>query len=148
MLSMSPSFGQDFVLSIPKPSLNHTCCFVLSPIHRSIHLCRCQAPCGLVHERLIQRVGERDLFDQRVTLEVPLRRVVCMTCGASTEHLPWLPSRCRLTLRLITHIEARLRLLPIRHISQLTGLHWHTIRSIDGRHLARDVKPPDLSRVR
>lgn len=48
---------------------------------------RCQLPCGLVHERLIRRVRERDLFDQRVTVEVPLRRVVCMTCGVSTEHL-------------------------------------------------------------
>ena len=109
---------------------------------------RCQLPCGLVHERLIRRVRERDLFDQRVTVEVPLRRVVCMTCGVSTEHLSWLPSRSRLTLRLIAHLETLLRLLPIRHISQLTGLHWHTIRTIDGRRLARDVKPPDLSCVR
>lgn len=109
---------------------------------------RCQAPCGLVHDRLIRRVRERDLFDQRVWLEVPLRRVECLTCGVSTEHLAWLPSRSRLTLRLITHIEALLRLLPIRHISQLTGLHWHTIRAIDARRLAREVGPPDLSQVR
>ncbi len=66
----------------------------------------------------------------------------------STEHLPWLPSRSRLTGRLIVHVEALLRLLPIRHINQLTGLHWHTIRTIDARRLAREVTPPDLSRVR
>jgi transposase len=109
---------------------------------------RCQAPCGLVHDRLVRRVRERDLFDQRVSVEVPLRRVVCLACGVSTEHLSWLPSRSRLTARLIAHIEALLRLLPIRHISQLTGLHWHTIRAIDAQRLAREVRPPDLSRVR
>ncbi|HMM68723.1 MAG TPA: ISL3 family transposase, partial [Dokdonella sp.] len=109
---------------------------------------RCQIPCGLVHDRLIRRVRERDLFDQRVTVEVPLRRVVCMACGVGTEHLSWLPSRSRLTLRLTTHIEALSRLLPIRHISQLTGLHWHTIRAIDSQRLAREARPPDLSHVR
>ena len=109
---------------------------------------RCQAPCGLIHDRRTRRVRERDLFDRQVWLEVPLRRVECLTCGVSTEHVSWLPARSRLTGRLIAHVEALLRLLPIRHISQLTGLHWHTIRVIDARRLARDVTPPDLSRVR
>jgi transposase len=109
---------------------------------------RCYAPCGLIHDRSIRRVRERNLFDQQVWLEVPLRRVVCLSCGVSTEHVPWLPARSRLTGRLIAHAEALLRLLPIRHISQLTGLHWHTIRAIDARRLAREVTPPDLSRVR
>lgn len=109
---------------------------------------RCHASCGLIHERTLRRVRERDLFDRQVWLQVPLRRVVCLSCGVSTEHVPWLPRRSRLTARLIAHIEALLQLLPIRHISQLTGLHWHTVRAIDGRRLARDVKPPDLSQVR
>lgn len=109
---------------------------------------RCLRPCGLIHERSVRRVRDRDLFDQRVWLEVPLRRVDCLTCGVSTEHIPWLPVRSRLTTRLIAHVETLLRLLPIRHIDQLTGLHWHTIRAIDARRLARDVQPPDLSRVR
>jgi len=109
---------------------------------------RCLAPCGLIHERLVRRVRERDLFDKQAWLEVPLRRVVCLTCGVSTEHVPWLPSRSRLTARLIAHVEALLRLLPLRHISRLTGLHWHTLRTVDARRLAREVQPPDLSQVR
>jgi transposase len=109
---------------------------------------RCLAPCGLIHDRSVRRVRERDLFDRQVWLEVPLRRVVCLSCGVSTEHVPWLPARSRLTGRLIAHVEALLRRLPIRHIGQLTGLHWHTIRTIDARRLAREVTPPDLSRLR
>lgn len=88
------------------------------------------------------------MFDRRVWLEVPLRRVDCLTCGVTTEHVRWLPERSRLTTRLIAHVEALLRLLPTRHIEQLIGLHWHTIRAIDARRLAREVQPPDLSRVR
>lgn len=109
---------------------------------------RCQRPCGLIHDRSLRRVRERHLFDRQVWLEVPLRRVECLSCGVSTEHVPWLPARSRLTGRLIAHVDALLRLLPIRHISQLTGLHWHTIRTIDARRLAREVTPPDLSQVR
>jgi len=109
---------------------------------------RCQATCGLIHERCSRRVRDRDLFDQRVWLEVPLRRVVCLSCGVSTEYLPWLPARSRLTARMIAHVESLLRLLPIAHIGQLTGLHWHTIRALDARRLAREVTAPDLSSLR
>ena len=120
----------------------------LAPDERIDPRCgRCLAPCGLVHDRSVRRVRERDLFDQQVWLQVPLRRVVCLACGVSTEHVPWLPSRSRVTTRLIAHVEVLLRLLPIRHVSQLTGLHWHTLRALDARRLAREVQPPDLSRV-
>ena len=81
-------------------------------------------------------------------LEVPLRRVDCLNCGVTTEQVRWLPERSRLTTRLIAHVEALLRLLPIRHIQQLVGLHWHTIRAIDARRLSREVQPSDLSCVR
>ncbi|MEL4881478.1 transposase, partial [Shewanella algae] len=37
---------------------------------------------------------------------------------------------------------------PIKHISQLLGLHWHTIKTIDKRRLAREVTEPDWSRVK
>lgn len=48
---------------------------------------RCQAPCGLIHERRTRRVRERHLFDRQVWLEVPLRRVVCLTCGVSAREV-------------------------------------------------------------
>jgi transposase len=109
---------------------------------------RCRAPCGLVHERSLRRVRERDLFDQRVWLEVALRRVDCLTCGVCTEHLEWLAPRSRLTARLIAHVEALARLLPIKQVAELTGLHWHTVKAIDQQRLVREVTPPDLSSLR
>jgi len=109
---------------------------------------RCQKACGLIHDVTIRRVRERDLFDQRVWLEVPLRRVDCLRCGRYTEHLAWLAPHTRMTRRMTLWVESLVTLLPIRHVSQLTGLHWHTLKTIDLRRLERQVSPPDLSRVR
>ena len=39
-------------------------------------------------------------------------------------------------------------LLPLKHVAQLTGLHWHTLKAIDQARLARTLPEPDLSRVR
>ncbi|WP_368039301.1 transposase family protein, partial [Shewanella sp. Iso12] len=51
--------------------------------------------------------------------------------------MSWLKPYARQTTLLIEHVEALLKLLPIKHISQLLGLHWHTIKTIDKRRLAR-----------
>ncbi|WP_204165115.1 transposase family protein [Shewanella algidipiscicola] len=45
----------------------------------------------------------------------------------------------RLTNRLIDYIEKLLPLLPIKHISELTGVLWHTIKEIDKQRLKRVV---------
>lgn len=41
-----------------------------------------------------------------------------------------------------------LTLLPLKQIADLTGLHWHTLKTLDKTRLARDLPEPDLSRVR
>ena len=98
----------------------------------------CRAACVLVHERGRRRVRERDWFDRRVWLDVPIRRMDCHHCGARVvEHISWLDSRSRVTQRLRAWIEALTQLLPIAHVARLTGLHWHTIKDIDHRRLER-----------
>lgn len=98
----------------------------------------CQEPCVLVHERSLRRVRERDCFDRRVWLEVPIRRMDCHHCGARVvEQIAWLESRSRVTDRLRAWVEALTQLLPIAHVAQLTGLHWHTVKTIDHQRLLR-----------
>tara|TARA_R100000664_G_scaffold26078_1_gene36185 strand:- start:185 stop:1084 length:900 start_codon:yes stop_codon:yes gene_type:complete len=46
------------------------------------------------------------------------------------------------------YAEQLLRLLPIKHVAQLTRLHWHTLKGIDKARLTRDLPAPDLRRVR
>src|SRR5574343_144623 len=106
--------------------------------HESPRCGRCRAPCVLVHERRRRRVRERDCFDRRVWLEVPIRRMDCHHCGARVvEHIAWLDRRSRVTHRVRTWVEALAQLLPIAHVAQLTGLHWHTIKAIDHQRLER-----------
>ncbi|MCW1888909.1 hypothetical protein OK016_00585 [Vibrio chagasii] len=46
-----------------------------------------------------------------------------------TESLSWLEPYACITKRLKSYIEQLLPLLPIKHISQLTSVHWHTIKA-------------------
>jgi len=48
-----------------------------------------------------------------------------------TERIVWLEPASRLTQRLRAWLEALLQLLPISHVSRLTGLHWHTLKQLD-----------------
>ena len=98
----------------------------------------CGQPCALVHERSWRRVRERDWFDRRVWLHVPVRRMDCHHCGVrATERIGWLSRHARLTERLRAWVEALAELLPIAHVAKLTGLHWHTIKEIDKARLQR-----------
>ena len=40
------------------------------------------------------------------------------------------------------------RLLPIKHVAQLTGLHWHTVKNIDYRRLLRERTEPQRHTLR
>src|SRR5574343_1867456 len=98
----------------------------------------CQGACVLVHERRWRRVRARDCLDRRVWLDVPIRRMDCHHCGARVvERIAWLDRRSRVTHRVRTWVEALTQLLPIAHVAQLTGLHWHTIKAIDHQRLER-----------
>ena len=97
---------------------------------------RCGSDCVLLHERRRRLVRDRDWFDRRVWLDVPIRRLDCYQCGArAAERLSWLDTGERITHRLRAWVEALVQILPIAHVSQLTGLHWHTIKRIDHRRL-------------
>ncbi|MCS7749004.1 ISL3 family transposase [Pseudomonas aeruginosa] len=112
----------------------------------------CCSGCGqstsLLHDISCRRVRERDLLQYRVWLEVPVRRVRCRTCGPRRERIDWLAGRQPLTQAMVGWVEALVRLLPIKHVADLVGLHWHTVKAIDLGRLHRDISPPDLSRVR
>ncbi|MBO2642661.1 ISL3 family transposase [Shewanella algae] len=110
--------------------------------------CACGKPAKAVHDASLRSVSERTILAFQVQLRLPVRRILCPDCGIVREHISWLKPYARQTTWLIEHVEALLKLLPIKHISQLLGLHWHTIKTIDKRRLAREVTEPDWSRVK
>jgi len=95
-------------------------------------------------------VRDRDLLNQQVLLQLSMRRVDCLRCGRVTERNDWLEPASRLTRRLQAWLEGLLRILPISHVSQLTGLHWHTLKALDKRRLEAEagvIEPGDVRRL-
>ncbi len=132
-----------------RPSANNSLLIELQPQTGSMPRCgRCGQLCPLIHERRIRLVRDRDLFDQRVLLQVPVRRVDCLRCGRVTERIDWLEPSSRLTRRLRIWLEGLLQLLPISHVSRLTGLHWHTLKALDKRRLQVEVGAFEPGEVR
>lgn len=133
------------------PSADSTLLIELKPHASAVPKCgRCGQASPLIHERRIRRVRDRDLFDQRVLLQLPVRRVDCLRCGRVTERIDWLEPASRLTQRLRIWLEALLQLLPISHVSRLVGLHWHTLKQLDKRRLEAAVgafEPGDVRRL-
>lgn len=143
------SFWPGYAVVASSPATDHSLTLTLEPLAGGMpHCVRCRAPCPLIHDRRIRQVRDRDLFDQRVQLRVPIRRVDCLRCGRVPEHIPWLEPASRLTQRLRAWVETLLQLMPISHIGRLTGLHWHTIKAIDKRRLQASVGAFDPGNVR
>ena len=144
-------FWPGYAVVACRPSADNILLIELKPQADAIPECgRCGQACPLIHERRLRRVRDRDLLDQRVLLQVPVRRVDCLRCGRVTERIAWLEPASRLTRRLQAWLEALLQLLPISHVSRLTGLHWHTLKQLDKRRLDAAVgtfEPGDVRRL-
>jgi transposase len=133
------SFWPGYDVAVHSRGANHIT-LSLEPQPDNLPRCgQCLQPSPLIHDRRVRVVRDRDLFELRVRLQVPIHRVDCLHCGRVSEHIDWLPPGSRITQRLQTWVEALLQLLPISHVSQLTGLHWHTIKAIDKRRLQASV---------
>lgn len=121
----------------------------LAPDDRVPPVCSgCDHACFLVHDVHHRRVREAPLLIYRVELEVPVRRLRCPVCGPTRERIDWLPGRSPVTTTLRQWVERLVTLLPIRHVADLVGLHWHTVKTIDKKRLQRDLPAPDPTRLR
>ncbi|MGR5242447.1 helix-turn-helix domain-containing protein, partial [Photobacterium damselae] len=105
----------------------------------AIAKCSCGLEAHAVHEYQWRHVKDAMILGVPVELCIQTRRVKCINCGIKTESLSWLEPHARITNRLRSYIEQLLPLLPIKHISQITGIHWHSIKEIDKRRLQQVV---------
>lgn len=111
----------------------------LKPKSEAKYLCGLEAEA--VHEYQWRHVKEAMLLGVPVEPSVQTLKIKCRDCGITKESLSWLEPYSRITKRLKSYIEQLLPPLPIKHISQLMYVHWHTIKEIDKRRL-RQVVPP------
>src|SRR5690606_36696804 len=84
-----------------RPSADNTLLIALAPQAGSLAQ---RGPsgqaCPLIHDRRILQVRDRDLLEQRVLLQPPVRRVDWLSCVRVTELIDWPEPASRLTRRL------------------------------------------------
>lgn len=121
----------------------------LKPTSKVMHCQRCGARCRKVHETVTRRVRDLPLFEHRVVLVVPRRRVWCEQCGGpQLERLSWLGRYQRVTDRLAEACSQLLRVASVQAVAQFYALGWHTVKALDKARLAATVTAPDWAAIR
>lgn len=120
----------------------------LIPLRRRRMCCSgCGKLVSAVHDYVERRIADLPILDAKTHLLVTRRRVRCPTCGPKLERLSWLDKYARVTKRLADSVVRLCRILPIKHVAELYGLNWKTVKTIDKRHLAENLGPVDLKGV-
>ncbi|EFK95158.1 transposase, IS204/IS1001/IS1096/IS1165 family protein [sediment metagenome] len=117
--------------------------------NRKMHCEQCGALCTQVHETTTRRVRDLPLFEYRVVLHVPRRRVWCEGCGGPRlEKLSWLGRYQRVTDRLTQACSQLLRSSNVQAVAAFFDLGWHTVKTIDKASLRASLPEPDWSQIR
>lgn len=92
--------------------------------------------------------GELPLFQYRVVLHVPRRRLWCDSCGGPRlERLSWLGRYQRVTDRLAQACSQLLRSSNIQAVAAFFSLGWHTVKAIDKAWLQSSLAEPDWASI-
>ena len=121
----------------------------LEPTGKVMICSGCGQRCRHVHETVVRRVRDLPLFEYRVVLVVPRRRVWCERCGGPRlEKLGWLGRYQRVTDRLAEACGRLLEGMTIQGVSRFYELNWHTVKAIDKSRLKAALPEPDWSSIR
>lgn len=127
----------------------HTVSLYLKPTAKVMRCEQCGQRCRQVHETTSRRVRDLPLFQYRVVLHVPRRRVWCEHCaGPRLEKLSWLGRYQRVTDRLADACSQLLKASTVQAVAAFFDLGWHTVKLIDKARLRRSLAEPDWASVR
>lgn len=121
----------------------------LKPVAKMMRCDQCGGRCQAVHDVAIRRVRDLPMFQFRVVLHVPRRRVWCPHCnGPRLEKLDWLGRYQRVTNRFAEAIEQLLRSASVQAVAAFFDLGWHTVKAVDKKALMARLVEPDWSTIR
>ncbi|WP_031313500.1 ISL3 family transposase, partial [Burkholderia pseudomallei] len=97
---------------------SRTLSLYLKPVSQIMYCEQCGARCQQIHETTVRRVRDLPLFEYRVVLHVPRRRVWCERCGAARlEKLDWLGRYQRVTERFAKACEKLLQAASVQAVA-------------------------------
>ena len=127
---------------------SRTVSIYLKPQASVMHCERCGAQCSQVYETTTRRLRDLALFEYRVVLHVPRRRLWCDSCGGPhLEKLSWLGRYQRVTDRLAQACSQLLRSSSIKAVAAFFDLGWHTVKSIDKALLLATTAQPQWDQI-
>ena len=122
----------------------------LLPDRAQLRCGSCLTRVNSVHEYTERKVRDLPLVGRILTLQVQLLRVNCPHCGPCLQHVRWLGRFSRITDAMAQTVASCCSRMPIKHVAQMFGLHWSTVRQIDKRHLqevVRELPAPQPTRL-
>ncbi len=128
---------------------SRTLSIFLKPAGKALICEQCGGRCRQVHDVSARRVRDLPMFQFRVVLHVPRRRVWCPRChGPRLEKLDWLGRYQRVTNRFAEAVEQLLRSASVQAVAAFFELGWHTVKAIDKNGLAARLVEPDWASIR
>ncbi|HYD79643.1 MAG TPA: ISL3 family transposase [Paucimonas sp.] len=116
---------------------------------KTMRCAQCGGRCDQVHDTSVRRVRDLPIFQFRVVLHVPRRRVWCPRCnGPRLEQLDWLGRYQRVTNRFADAVEQLLGSANVQAVAAFFELGWHTVKAIDKSRLQARLQEPDWSSIR
>jgi transposase len=93
------------------------------------------------YDRTVHRVRDLPCGGLRIFVEVELRRVGCLRCGAvKRERLDWLADNPRYTKRFAFYVGRRCRAAAIADIAEELRLKWHTLKELEMRYMRAQLR--------
>ena len=85
------------------------------------------------------------LWEHLTYVQFPKARVICPTCGVTTEALPFVAKAARVSTALAALVAELCKVMTNRAVALLQALHWDTVKTIDKRAIqaAQAARPLD-----
>lgn len=109
---------------------------------------RCGRMVKEIHDVSPREVRDLPILDAETWLVVPRARVECPHCGPTVEEVEWLDRYQRMTRRLAEFIARLACIMPLKHVADLFGLCWDTVKEIDKRSLLKRLGKANLDDVK
>jgi transposase len=91
-----------------------------------------------------RRVRDLSCGDQRVYLDVQVRRVLCPECGGvKREQLDWLADNSLYTKRFAFSVGRRCRQTTVKEVAEDLFLDWQTVKALDKQYMGEQLRRAD-----